>query len=240
MREPYIEQNSKAKVLVLCSSGLDSIYNLLKAKQEFSEIGVVFFDYNQKAVAQEYVHVKKLCQALKLDFIKVDLPWYRNLESSLLSKKTEISKYSSVKEADDSLSLPEWVPNRNGVFVNIGAAIAESRSYQFIIMGLNKEEAVRFPDNTKTFLDKSNALFELSTLKKPKVFSYSVDMVKRDIYDDLCKTAELLGVKNIKEYIWSCYDSYEKMCGNCESCLRLKRVIKEHRQENEWKDRFLR
>lgn len=240
MLEPYIEQNSKAKVLVLCSSGLDSVYNLLKAKQEFSEIGVIFFDYSQKAVAQEYVHVKELCQALKLDFIKVDLPWYRNLESSLISKKTEISKYSSVKEADDSLNLPEWVPNRNGVFVNIGAAIAESRSYQFIIMGLNKEEAVRFPDNTKTFLDRSNALFELSTLKKPKIFSYSVDMLKNDIYYDLCKTAELLGIKNIKEYIWSCYDSYEKMCGNCESCLRLKRVIKEHRQENEWKDRFLR
>lgn len=240
MRELFLEQNNKTKALVLCSSGLDSVYNLLKAKQEFTSVSVAFFDYSQKAVAQEYVHVRKLCQALKLDFIKVDLPWYRNLDSSLLSKKTEISKYASLKDADSSSTLPEWVPNRNGVFVNIGAAIAESKSYQVIIMGLNKEEAVRFPDNTETFMNRSNSLFEFSTLSKPKVFSYSVDMVKNDIYDELCKTADLLGIKNIQEYIWSCYDSYEKMCGSCESCLRLKRVIKEHRQESEWKDRFLR
>ncbi|MCX6112100.1 MAG: 7-cyano-7-deazaguanine synthase, partial [Proteobacteria bacterium] len=69
-----IESAKKSKALVLCSSGLDSVYNLVKAKKDFLKTAVVFFDYSQKAAAQEYVHVKKLCEALDLDFIKIDLP----------------------------------------------------------------------------------------------------------------------------------------------------------------------
>ena len=186
------------------------------------------------------MHVKKLCEVLDVDFIKIDLPWYRGLSSSLLSKNINISKFSSVDEADASGKPSEWVPNRNGVFANAAGAVAESRGYDFLIMGINKEEAGRYPDNTQGFLDKANSLFELSTLSHPKLVSYSVDMVKTDIFKGLYELSEQLGIQNIQEYIWSCYDSYEKMCGSCESCLRLKRVIKEHRQESEWKDRFLR
>jgi len=235
-----IELAKKSKALVLCSSGLDSVYNLIKAKNDFLKISVVFFDYSQKAEPQEYVHVKKLCEALKLDFIKIDLPWYRGIHSSLLSKNLQITKFSSVNEADESGKPAEWVPNRNGVFVNAAAAVAESRGYNFILIGINKEEAGRYPDNTAEFMERSNKLFELSTLNHARLLSYSVDMMKNDIFSELLELSAAMGIKNIQEYIWSCYDSYEKMCGVCESCLRLKRVIKEHRQESEWKDRFLR
>lgn len=231
---------TNSKALVLCSSGLDSTYNLLRSKKEFQKVTAVFFDYSQKSSPQEYIHVKKLCQALNVDFIKIDLPWYRVLGSSLISRTQEITRFSSADEADKAGTPPEWVPNRNGVFINAAAAVAESGGYGTIIIGINKEEATRYPDNTAQFLKKGEEFFRSSTLTHPKLISYTVDMMKDQIFTELMELAGQLGIKNIKEYIWSCYDSYEKMCGKCESCLRLKRVIKEHRQENEWKDRFSR
>jgi 7-cyano-7-deazaguanine synthase len=240
MQELSSGTTKSSNALVLCSSGLDSVYNLLKAKIEFSKVSVLFFDYSQKACPQEYVHVKKLCDALSLELIKLDLPWYRGINSTLLSRASGITRFTSVNEADTSGKPAEWVPNRNGVFVNAAAAVAESKGYDSIIIGINKEEAQRYPDNTREFMDRANELFKTSTLSHPGIISYSVDMTKMEIFSGLTALAEQLGIKNIKEYIWSCYDSYEKMCGSCESCLRLKRVIKEHRQESEWKDRFLR
>jgi 7-cyano-7-deazaguanine synthase len=228
-----------SSALVLCSSGMDSVYNLLEAKKHFTKLTALFFDYRHKACPQEYVHLKKLCKKMGLNFIKADLPWYASLNSTLTSNSQKISKFSELKLVEGKAKLAEWVPNRNAVFVNIGAAFAESMAYGAIIIGINKEEAERYPDNSMAFLERSAGLLEYSTLNKPKVLSYSVDKSKREIYPLLLENAISVGIENIKEYIWSCYDSYEKMCGECESCLRLKAVISEYGQGSEWKDRFL-
>ncbi len=225
--------------LVLASSGMDSVYNILEAKKNFAKTDALFFDYRHKASPQEYIHVKKLSKRLGINSMKADLPWYAALSSSLTSSGKRISKFKDLKDLNSSACPAEWVPNRNAVFVNIGAAFAESMAYDLVIIGINKEEAERYPDNSEVFIERANALLDYSTLKKPKIVSYSVDKTKKQIYPLLMENAKSMGIENIKEYIWSCYDSYEKMCGECESCLRLKAVISEYGQGSEWKDRFL-
>jgi 7-cyano-7-deazaguanine synthase len=238
-----VNKNSSAiknsSALVLCSSGMDSVYNLFESLNNFTNVSVLFFDYRHKACPQEYVHVKKLSKKLGLNFIKADLPWYAKINSTLTSNTQKISKFKDIKSLDSNAKPTEWVPNRNAVFVNIGAAFAESMSCDALILGLNKEEAERYPDNSRFFLERANALLEYSTMNKPKILSYSLDKYKKDIFPLLLNQASSIGIENIKEYIWSCYDSYEKMCGKCESCLRLKAVISEYEQGSEWKDRFL-
>jgi len=234
-----IKEPDKGRAIVLCSSGLDSVYNLLEAKDHFHSLEVLFLDYRQKASPQEYVHVKKLCTRLGIGFTKADLPWYAGLGSSLTSTTAKISSFKTLSDLDKQKRSLEWVPNRNAVFVNIGAAFAEARGAKAIIIGVNMEEAERYPDNSKVFVQRAEALLEESTMNKPKLLSYSGDMYKKQIYAGLMEKARSLGIENIQEYIWSCYDSYEKMCGECESCLRLKAVISEYGQGNEWKDRFL-
>lgn len=225
--------------IVLCSSGMDSVYNLLEAKKHFTKLTALFFDYRHKACPQEYVHLKKLCKKIGLNFIKADLPWYANLNSTLTLNSQKISKFRGLELVAGTEKPAEWVPNRNAVFVNVGAAFAESMAYEAVIIGLNKEEAKRYPDNSKEFIKRAGSLLEYSTLNKPRVLSYSIDKSKKEIYALLVANAISVGIENIKEYIWSCYDSYEKMCGECESCLRLKAVISEYGQGSEWKDRFL-
>jgi 7-cyano-7-deazaguanine synthase len=239
MPEQHIENNI-SKVLVLCSSGLDSAYNLLEAVKKFKTVEVIFFDYGQKAQAQEYIHVKKICAGLKVGFTKVDLQWYRDvsISSSLLSNKKEVTKYNGLNSIDNSVKPLEWVPNRNGVMINVAAAYAEAKGFEGIIIGINKEEAGRYPDNTVQFVDRCNALLEYSTLTKPFVFSFTSEMEKAEILENFTSRARDFDMS--PQIIWSCYESYEKMCGVCESCTRLKEVVKRSGRIDEWRDSFLR
>jgi len=234
-------KNNK-QALVLYSAGLDSTYNLLKAKKEFNKVTILFFDYGQRSAPQEYVHVKRVCEKIGVEFIKIDLLWYRNLNSSLTSPTLKPSIFSSLKDIPTEGKPAEWVPNRNAVLVNIAAAVAESRSIDTIVIGVNLEEAGRYPDNTAEFVQRANDLFEYSTFSRPRLISFSSNMVKTDILTELLGLMEEYGLS--KEYIWSCYDSYEKMCGRCESCLRLKNAVENaleaHGRGSEWKELFLR
>ena len=239
MQERSSELNNKnTKTLVLFSSGLDSAYNLLLAKKTFDDVTALFFDYGQRAAAQEYLHVKKFCKKLGVNFIKIDLPWYRELNSTLLSATSKPSSYNSINDIPNGTKPAEWVPNRNGVLVNVAAAIAESTGAKRIVIGVNLEESGRYPDNTIEFLDRANALFEYSTLSKPFLSSFSGKMLKTDIVGEILGLMKEYGLS--KEYIWSCYDSYEKMCGRCESCIRLRNALKAHGRDEEWKELFLR
>lgn len=226
------------KALVLFSAGLDSTYNLLKAKKEFGNVTALFFDYGQKSSPQEYVHVKRVCDKIDAEFIKIDLLWFKTLESSLLSHGVKPSSFNSLKDIPKEGKPAEWVPNRNGVLVNIAAAVAESKGFDVIVIGVNLEEAGRYPDNTVEFVERANNLFEYSTFCRPKLMSFSSNMVKTDILGEILGLMEEYNLS--KEYIWSCYDSYEKMCGRCESCLRLKNALRAHGRDGEWKELFLR
>jgi len=230
-------KNRSQKALVLCSSGLDSVYNLLMAKKEFKNVAVLFFDYGQKAAPQEYIRVKKLCSRLDLELIRVDLPWYKDLGSSLLDHKLKVTNYKSTTDADKDTKVNEWVPNRNGVFVSVAGAIAESGRFGTIVIGINKEEASRYPDNSPEFLDRSNKLFEVSTLEHPELYSFSALMDKQQILNSLVPLMRENGLT--PDLVWSCYESFEKMCGSCESCVRLKGAVHKNGMENEWKGLFL-
>jgi 7-cyano-7-deazaguanine synthase len=233
-----MNQKKYKRLIVLCSSGLDSFYNLLEAKKQAEDVIALFIDYCQKASTQEYSHVQELCKKTNTKHIKADLNFFKDLDSTLLEKDKEISTFKSLNEIDNNDLPKEWVPNRNGVFVNVAGAFAESLNADAIVIGINKEEAGRYPDNTQEFINRTNNLFEYSTLKKTKLISFSVDKIKTEILKELTIL--------MKEYnlnynnIWSCYSSLEKMCGSCESCLRLKNALKESDiEESLWLKIFL-
>ena len=112
-----------------------------------------------------------------------------------------------------------WVPNRNGLFLNIAAAYADSFNLDYIIYGANKDEGTTFPDNTEEFRKNISEVFETSTLQKPKVIAPLINYTK----DDIVKIAINNNVP--LNLIWSCYDTGKYHCGVCESCQHLKRAL---------------
>jgi len=116
-----------------------------------------------------------------------------------------------------------WVPNRNGLFLNIASMYADSRGYDYIIFGANKEEASTFPDNSIEFNRIANEFFKFSTLKKPEILAPCENLEKFEIV----QRGVNLGVDF--SLLKSCYNSKnatgQKHCGRCESCKRLYMAI---------------
>ena len=125
-----------------------------------------------------------------------------------------------------------WVPNRNGVFLNIAAAIAESLGIAEIVTGFNVEEAATFPDNSDAFVEATNRCFQYSTQNKVRVKSYTQDLNKAQIVR--------VGLERDVPFnvVWSCYESGTTMCSRCESCQRSIRAYQESGIWDQMQHRF--
>ncbi len=218
---------SKPKSVVLLSAGLDSTVNLYMAMNDTEVIQTVTFDYGQKAAKKEIEKAKVLSDDLKIKHMVIDLPWLKSLGNSSLTSdqhKIPIGKQVSITNLEVSKKTAQsvWVPNRNGIFLNIAAAIAEGLKAQIIVPGFNLEEATTFPDNSYEFIRAIRKTFAFSTQNHVDVQCYTVNLAKKEIVE---KAKTLLVPFN---KIWPCYFDYEKWCGECESCLRAKRAFREN------------
>lgn len=214
------------KSIILLSGGLDSLVSLALAHEEYNIKLALTFDYGQKSALQEITASKKICEFYKIEHKIIKLDWLKEItQTALVSEKeiplTSLNDLSSDDFVENS-AASVWVPNRNGVFLNIAAAFADSFDYDYIIFGANKEEGGTFPDNTQEFIDKINDAFKFSTQKQPKAYAPLINLIKNDIV----KKAVEQGVP--LELTRSCYSTQEKHCGVCESCVRLKRALEEN------------
>lgn len=116
-----------------------------------------------------------------------------------------------------------WVPNRNGVLINVASAFAEIHQASRVLVGFNVEEAVTFPDNSRAFLRQASRALAYSTANRAEVFSYTDAWDKRRIVRELRKLAKPFPF----EKVWSCYFGGATPCGKCESCRRFRRAIGE-------------
>lgn len=211
-------QGRPAKSIALVSGGLDSIVSLACAAGQRDVRLVMFFDYGQRARESERVSAMSAANYYGLPFADVDVRWLEALAppgmriSSVPDRRAESP--DALKSVDDV-----WIPNRNGVFLNVAAAYAESYGCDTIVTGFNREEAEEFPDNGREYVARMNRALELSTRNAVRVESFTLDLDKREII------RLGLEIKAPLSILWSCYRSGERMCGRCASCARLRAAV---------------
>ncbi len=207
--------------IVLLSGGLDSLVNFKMAHDETDIKLVLFFDYGQISHRNERDASEAVAEKYGIHHKTIRLEWLQTIDTGLT--KGEIPEFDAARLDDLEYALGTakavWVPNRNGVLLNVAAAFAERYGVSNIVTGFNREEGATFPDNTQAFLDRLNSAFEYSTANRPVALSYTIDMNKKEIVE--------LGRKIDApfEHLWSCYHDGRKMCGVCESCRRLVRAL---------------
>lgn len=210
------------KAVTLLSGGLDSTVATLLARRDFDVDLALTFDYGQRAAVREIEAARALCDHLGIEHGVIELPWLAEITcTALVDKGKELPQVSPEALDRDAgeRAAAVWVPNRNGVFIAIAAAIAESKNFGTIIAGFNAEEAVTFPDNSAAFVESTNAALGLSTSNEIRVTSPVLSMSKSEI-------AEQFVALNIDpSMFWCCYDGGEKLCGRCESCARSMRAF---------------
>ena len=138
------------------------------------------------------------------------------------------------KKLDEFESV--WIPNRNGLFLNIAGCLCDKYDLDCIIIGANKEEARDFPDNSEDFIKSANKFFKFSTLKKPEIIAPCLKFDKISIIN--YAISNNLDLKDIK----SCYNSKKitgkKHCGKCMSCKLLYNAIKNAQRPDLLKEIF--
>jgi 7-cyano-7-deazaguanine synthase len=210
------QERTARRAVVLVSGGLDSVVSLALADKDFEVRLVLFFDYGQRALSSERASVVAAAGYYGLPLQEVDLQWLGDLSPAAMRE----SRSGQPAGADALDSLEDvWIPNRNGVFLNVAASFAERYGCGTVVAGFNREEAEEFPDNTPQFVDAVNEALRYSTLRFVEVRSYLRDLSKREILRRGLEISAPLSV------IWSCYRNGEKMCGTCVSCLRLRSAI---------------
>ncbi|NLF84353.1 MAG: 7-cyano-7-deazaguanine synthase QueC [Candidatus Gastranaerophilales bacterium] len=221
-----LKTTKKNKSIILLSGGLDSLVSLGLAKEELNIELALTFDYGQRTAKKEIEASKRIAEHYSISHNVIKLDWLAQITDTALVNTNKDLPSPGASNLDN-LELAEksargvWVPNRNGVFLNIAAAYADSMGFTHIIFGANKEEAATFPDNSEAFIEKINAAFEYSTLVKPIVVAPLAAYTKTE-------TVKLAIKHNVPlNLLRSCYTDEEIHCGECESCLRLKRALTE-------------
>ncbi len=204
------------KSIILLSGGLDSLVCAGLCHEKYNIELALTFDYGQKSLQNEINASKKICKHYNIKNHKViKLDWLKDITASAIVSEKPLPKGVVSDKSLESV----WVPNRNGLFLNIAAAFADSDNYSHIIIGANREEAKAFPDNSDIFIRRLNAAFEYSTRVKPKVLTPLIKYDKNDIVRVALENSVPL------ELAYSCYDSKKEHCGECESCIRFIKAL---------------
>lgn len=213
---------SSNRAVILLSGGLDSLVSLAEAVNKGVSVALALtFDYGQRAVADEINAAREICKIYNIEHKVIKLPFLAEISNSALNK-TECNLEFDALDKESMKAV--WVPNRNGLFLNIAASFCDAEGYDCIIIGANKEEAGTFSDNSKEFCNIADEFFKYSTLNGVKVLAPLIELEKYEIINLALHLRVNLGI------LKSCYNAQgalpgQNHCGVCESCKRLKAAI---------------
>ncbi len=212
--------------IVLLSGGLDSTVALALYLEKHTLDLALTFDYGQRSKEREIKAARLIANYYGIVHKLIALPFLEEqTTTALVNTHKDLPDISEV-DLDDvrgralDSAANVWVPNRNGLFINIAAVYAENlKQPSSIITGFNSEEASTFPDNSVDFILAINQSLKYSTMQETRVASPTSELTKADI------VSEGLRLDIPWNYIWSCYTDQSQLCGVCESCRRFKRAL---------------
>src|ERR1041384_4797511 len=164
------------KGVAILSGGLDSTVSLAVATRKMDVILALTFDYGQRAVKREREAAAKIAEHYRVPHRVIETPWLAALtRTALVNRKAAIPHH----EMSERSAKAVWVPNRNGCFIEIAAAHAESMGATRLITGFNREEAATFPDNSKAYVGAVNRALSFSTANGVRVVSFTINLDKK-------------------------------------------------------------
>jgi len=209
--------------VVLLSGGLDSAAALALELKHHQVVLALTVDYGQRAAAREREAAARLAEHFRVPHKVVALPFFAELDAGALVRKDGDLPRPDPDALDDPAAAAAsakavWVPNRNGVLIEVAAAHAEALGAGRVVVGFNREEAASFPDNSLPYLNAINAALRFSTAGK-------VELVAPTALWDKVRILRAVRREGIElEWLWPCYEGGKSPCGSCESCRRFERA----------------
>lgn len=195
------------KALVMLSGGLDSATCLYWAKQKFSDVSAITFNYFGRIVQEKRAAAKLAKSAGVAELIQVDLSFVKEASDFYNGR---------LKRKDPDALWSSYVPARNLMFYSIAAHYAEYLGAKWIIGGHNLHDVRFFKDASKEYIEKLNALFKEGCLlcngRAYRILFPLSEMSRKEIIQLAIK------LKTPIEYTWSCHREGSAHCGRCYAC----------------------
>lgn len=203
------------KAVVLFSGGLDSTTALYWAKETFQEVFALMVNYSQRHSIETQM-APKIANQLKVEAHLIEFPLKDIVYSALIDKDKEIP--NSLAASKNEAGIPfTYVPFRNGIFLSLAAAFAESRQFFNIVTGFNRIDTPDYPDTTESFTKKMEDAINQGTStaitgKRFKIHTPLIAKSKKEIIQ--------WGLELGADYSYSvsCYRGEEIPCLKCPSC----------------------
>jgi 7-cyano-7-deazaguanine synthase len=212
------------KAVVLFSGGIDSTTALYWARGRYAEVSTLSFDYGQRHKV-ELALARRLTRRLGLAHLTLRVDLRPVGGSALTDASIPVPEFRRV--GDPAKGIPvTYVPFRNGVFLALAAAWAESKGMDDIICGFNTIDSPAYPDTSSSFVRAMQRAVDLGTgaASKGRRIRILAPFVRK-------KKSEIirLGLSLGADYSFSisCYGGREVPCRRCSACLLRKRAWEE-------------
>ena len=212
--------NIKPKAVVLCSGGMDSCVTTAIASESY-ELCLLHLNYGQKTEKREL-------QAF------TDIADYYNVSHRLVIDTTFLSQIGGSSLTDQSMAVEKgdleatdipktYVPFRNANILGMATSWAEVLGAKALFIGAVEEDSSGYPDCRESFFKAYEKMIDVGTKPETKI-SILTPLIH-------LKKSEIVayGIKlNAPIHLsWSCYQSEDVACGECDSCLLRLRGFQE-------------
>ncbi|MBL7999628.1 MAG: 7-cyano-7-deazaguanine synthase QueC [Candidatus Kapabacteria bacterium] len=208
---------SQPTAVLLLSGGMDSTVCAAILNTEGYSIAALHVNYGQRTQDRELRAYHDICDYYAITRrLVVDISHLAAIGGSSL---TDASINVSPADMEATEVPSSYVPFRNANILAIATSWAEVLGASTLCIGAVEEDSSGYPDCRRSFFDAFEHVIEQGT--KPgtaiRILTPVIALSKADI---VRKGIELNAPLHLS---WSCYQSGEEACGECDSCaLRLR------------------
>jgi 7-cyano-7-deazaguanine synthase len=197
----------ESKALVMLSGGLDSATCLYWAKENFSQVYAITFDYCDRIENEKRATLALAKNAGTLELFRINIPFikeFSDFDGARYISPTKDKRWSS------------YIPARNLIFYSIAAHYAEFFNIKWIIGGHNRDDGLFFKDATSSFIKDMNSLINQGCIycdNNPRTIVAPLA--------DLDRIGIIILARRLKvplDLTWSCHHAGETHCGRCYAC----------------------
>lgn len=184
----------------LASGGLDSLVCLHLLRRQGIRALPVFVNYGQKNQEREFDSLLRNVKDQQfIEPVVIDISGFGKVIRTGLT------------DPDKRVLEDAFTPNRNLLFLTLGASVGFTKGASSLVVGLLSEKTAIFPDQSDRFLSIAEDAISESLGVSIKIYCPLRDMIK----DEVVRLSHALGIK----HSYSCHSGTVEPCGKCIACL---------------------
>ncbi|RSK52699.1 7-cyano-7-deazaguanine synthase QueC [Bacillus canaveralius] len=216
----------KDKAVIVFSGGQDSTTCLFWALEQFDEVEVVTFDYNQRH-KNEIECAKEITKELGIKHHILDMSLLNQLAPNALTR-SEIK----VEEGAEGALPSTFVPGRNLLFLSFAGVLASQIGAKHIVTGVCETDFSGYPDCRNVFIQSLNVTLNLAMNAE---FVIHTPLMWLDKAATWKLADELNAFEFVRDKTLTCYNGViASGCGECPACKLRQKGLDEymkHRKE---------